>query len=316
MKNILYTLIFLFASLSATAQQETNYTFFMYNQQAYNPAYVGSRGFGSFTALYRNQWTGFEGAPKSQLLSYQSPFLNDRIGIGVTVSHFEMGITNNWNANLAYSYKLQITDDWGMRLGMQGVFRYQGINFGDEKVVVSVLNDPSINSGGETRNYDANVGLGVYLNYKDLFYFGASVPNMYPNDISINESNTSGELAEYSAHFYFNMGGRFAINENVAFSPNLLVKYVQDAPVNFDINANFIFYERFVAGFSGRYGSSGTFDSVDLLMLYQLSGSLGLGLGYDFTLSEIKDHSSGSYEIMLRYDLGGEKSDLENPRYF
>lgn len=316
MKNIFYTIIFLFASLTASAQQETNYTFFMYNQQAYNPAYVGSRGFGSFMALYRDQWTGFEGAPKSQLLSYQSPIFNERVGIGVTVSHFEMGITNNWMANMAYSYQLQISDDWGMRLGLQGVFRYQGINFGDEKVVLSVLDDPSINTGDETRNYDANVGLGLYLTYKELFYLGASVPNIYPNDISINPSNTIDNPAQYSPHFYVNVGGRFPFNDKVSFSPNLLVKYVQDAPINFDINANFIFYERFVAGFSGRYGTSGTFDSVDLLMMYQLSSNLGLGLGYDFTMSEIKDHSSGSYEIMLRYDLGREKGDLENPRYF
>lgn len=316
MKNTFYLIIFLFIAVSATAQQETNYTFFMYNQQAYNPAYVGSIGHGSFMALYRNQWTGFEGAPKSQLVSFQSPFFNERVGIGATVSHFEMGITNNWTANLAYSYKLQLSDDWGMRLGLQGVFRYQGINFNDEKVVLSVLNDPSIKTGGQVENYDGNVGLGLYLTYKELFYFGASVPNMYPNDISLNTSSTIDNPAQYSPHFYVNMGGRIPFNDNVVASPNVLVKYVTNAPIDIDMNLNLIFYNRFVAGISYRFGSSGTSESLDLLMMYQISSNLGLGLAYDYTLSEIKDHSAGSYEIMLRYDLGGEKDNLENPRYF
>jgi type IX secretion system PorP/SprF family membrane protein len=316
MKNIFYTLIFIFVSLTASAQQETNYTFFMYNQQAYNPAYVGSRGIGSFTALYRNQWTGFEGAPQSQLLSFQSPFLGENQGIGATVMRFEMGITSNWMTNLAYSYRLKISDDWGMRLGLQGVFRYQGINFQDEKVVLSVLDDPSISTGEETENYNGNVGAGLYLTYKDLFYFGASAPSIYKNDISINPSTSIENPAEYKPHFYFSMGGRIPFNENVALSPNLLVKYVKDAPTNFDLNANLIFYEQFVIGVSGRNGSSGTFDSVDLLMMYQFSGGFGLGFSYDYTLSEIKNYSSGSYELMLRYDLGGAKNDLENPRYF
>jgi hypothetical protein len=66
-----------------------------------------------------------------------------------------------------------------------------------------------------------------------------------------------------------------------------------------------LFYEQFVIGVSGRNGSSGTFDSVDLLMMYQFSGGFGLGFSYDYTLSGIKNYSSGSYELMLRYDMGG-----------
>ena len=316
MKNTFYTILFLMLANIAMAQQETNYTFFMYNQQTFNPAYVGSRDAGSFTALYRNQWTGFEGAPRSQLLSFQTPFSGGRAGIGATIMHFEMGITQNWMANLAYSYKLKISEEWSFRLGLQGVFRYQGINFGDDKVVLSVIDDPSINAGNETQNYDGNVGAGFYLTNKDNFYLGASIPGIYPNDISINESNTIENPAQYAPHFYISAGGRIPFGENVAVSPNTLVKYVKDAPVSIDANINLIFYERLVTGFSYRFGSSGTAESVDFLILCQLSSSFGLGAAYDYTLSDIKDFSSGSYEILLRYDLGGSKNDLDNPRYF
>lgn len=314
MKKYIYTLLFISFSISIFGQQDVQNTYFMYNQQLNNPAFVGSRDVASFTALYRNQWAGFEGAPTSATLSFQSPFLNERVGMGVTVAHNTQGITKSWFTSLAYSYKVPLTDDVAVRLGLQASLKYLGIDFSDDRVVLSALDDPSISTGEMNQEYLINVGAGAYFTFKEVFYLGLAVPQIYPNDFAINPTNSIA--ATNRPHFYLNAGANLKYTEKITFSPNILVKYVENAPIDFDVNANLIFNQKFLTGVSYRTGGNSGGESVDFLLMYQITPQLGAGMAYDLTLSKIKNYSSGTYEILLRYDLGREITDLENPRYF
>ncbi|MCB0517853.1 MAG: type IX secretion system membrane protein PorP/SprF [Lewinellaceae bacterium] len=310
----LSSIIFLLFSLVSVAQQEAQYTHFMYNQQLYNPAYVGSRNTASFMGLHRSQWIGFEGAPYSQVLSFQTPIMRQRAGVGATISRYALGVSYAWFGSGAYSYNLRLTQSLSLRLGLQATIEYFGIDFADPKVVTVSQNDPSLADGDFTSKYAANIGVGMYLTYKDMFYFGASSPQIYPNDIGFNETTIIS--AQISPHRYFNLGAVIPVSEQLELMPNLIVKWVDQAPLDGEINFNVRYLKKITAGLSYRVGGDKAGESVDALLFFQFNQKLGAGLAYDLTLSKVKKYQSGTIEVLLRYDLRDEKADLENPRYF
>ncbi len=310
----LSTIIFVLLGFSLWAQQEAHYTNFMYNQQLYNPAVVGSRNTPSFMALHRSQWIGFDGAPMSQVVSFQSPIMNQRAGLGGTMSRYSIGLSYAWYGSVAYSYNLRLTEDLSLRLGMQATLEYLGIDFDDDRVVVVTNFDESLKAGQFLNEYAANVGVGAYLTYKDLFYFGVSSPQLLPNDIGLNDLATT--TAQLNPHRYINMGAAIPINEQLELMPNFMMKYVDNAPLSFDINFSLRYAKKVTGGLSYRTGGNNKGDSIDGLVFFQISQKFGAGLGYDYTLSDIRTHQSGSLEVMLRYDLRTDEGDLENPRYF
>lgn len=313
MKNI-FTIIFLLLGISLSAQQEAHYTNFMYNQQLYNPAYVGSRNTPSFTALHRSQWIGFEGAPYSEVLSFQSPIMRQRAGIGGTISRYAIGVSYAWFGSAAYSYNLRLTPDLEVRLGLQASLEYLGINFGDEKVVTVSQYDPSLNENRFEDKYVGNVGVGAYLTYKNMFYLGVSAPQLYPNDVGLND--IARITAKQAPHRYLNLGAAIPVSDQLDLMPNFMVKWVDDAPLSFDVNFSVRYLQKVTAGVSYRLGGSGKGESVDGLVFFQVAPKFGVGLGYDYTVSKIKQYQSGTLELLLRYDLRDDKGDLENPRYF
>ncbi len=313
MKN-LFTIIFLLLGLSLWAQQEPHYTHFMYNQQLYNPAYVGSRNTPSFTALHRSQWIGWEGAPYSEVLSFQSPIMRQRAGIGGTISRSAIGVSYAWFGSAAYSYNLKLTQDLNLRLGLQATLEYLGIDFHDSRVVTVSQFDPSLAEGSFQDDYVGNVGVGAYLTYKNMFYLGASAPQLYPNDIGLNDF--SPITAQIAPHRYLNLGAIIPVNEQLDLMPNFMLKWVDNAPLSFDLNFSIRYLQKVTAGLTARLGGKGKAESMDGLVFFQVSPKFGAGLGYDFTLSKIREYQSGSVEVLLRYDLRDDKGDLENPRYF
>lgn len=315
MNKILY-IIFIIAGFSVTtfAQQEAQFTQFMYNQQILNPAYVGSRGAPSISALYRDQWIGFEGSPKVALVSFNMPILGDRVGFGLSAFNQRVGISNTWYTTMAYSYKLQINDDVDLRLGVQAAMKYLGLDFTDENARVLNPGDPSVAEGRSTNQYKGNVGLGAYLTVSDQLYVGLSIPYIYSNNISFNEETSQPAVEQ--AHYYGMVGGMFPLSDKLEFKPGLLAKYTENAPFDLDVHASLVFDRLLSAGLTYRLGGMGSGESVDLLVFYQISTQLGLGVAYDFSLGDLNDYNSGTFEAMLRLDLKNEKTQLENPRFF
>jgi type IX secretion system PorP/SprF family membrane protein len=314
MKNIyLYFLLFL-GSINTNAQQEQHYTQFMHNKLMINPAYAGSRGVPFLTGIYRNQWLGFEGAPKSGLVSFNTPFLSKRVGAGITLSHRSIGFEKNTNLSFAYSYNLIQKGNISIRGGLMGSGRYFGTDFRNTKTSIDIDFDNSLSKAKENAVY-GNFGAGLYGSIEDKFYVGVSVPSVISNNIG--KDNTATNInAKESQHIYAMAGASLPLSDDVYLLPAILIKYVKNAPIDADINLNLDIKKKVTAGISYRMGGDGRGDSVDLLFFMQATPMLGLGIAYDFTLSQIKDYSSGSFELLTQFDLRQKKNNMSNPRFF
>ncbi len=314
LKGFLICAIGLVGLPSASAQQQSQYTQFMYNQLTVNPAYAGSRGVGSLMALYRNQWLGFEGSPETKLLSFNAPIFSNKVGFGLTVSNHTIGVMDSWYAAMAYSYNIQLNEESSLRIGIQGNLRALAIDFSDPSVYIRQDGDASILENQATNNYSGNFGAGMYLTVKN-FYFGLSAPYIYPNEIGFNSDAQLSRIAQESPHFYAMAGTLIPMGANFRLKPAILAKYVSNAPFDLDVNLSVVYNLVLTAGVSYRLGGDGIGDSIDLLALYQFR-NIALGIAYDYNLSDLSQHNSGSLEALVRFDFVKEQADMANPRFF
>lgn len=323
MKYILLISAFVLFSLGLQAQQEHQFTQFMYNKVYYNPAFAGSRGVSSVTALYRNQWLGFEGSPISKLVSFETPLMNQNAGLGLLVANHNEGLMNSWQGTMSYNYNIKFSETVGLRFGLSGSLRTFSIDFSDPNTArVSQQGDPSIPTG-EVTSYNGNFGIGAVMEFSK-FHVGFSVPNMFENEIG--EDNGQPNIALYSRHYYGVIGARPNITENIVLQPTLMTSYVKGSPIEIDFNLSLLFNNTFLVGSSYRHGGTSFAESIDFNLFYQVVPRFGLGAAYDLHLGDVAELGSGSIEILARFDFGANaggngiggssKNKLANPRYF
>lgn len=280
----------------------------------YNPAYAGARPVPTITGIFRSQWVGFEGAPQSGLVSFSSPFLTKRVGVGGVASYKKIGLQRDFHASLAYAYELiSIEKKASVRVGIQASLRSLGIAFNDADPF-QPIGDPSL-PDQRISDFLGNVGAGVFGTFMEKFIVGFSVPRIYSNNIG-ESTNPATTLAKESPHFYGMVGGIFPLSDDINLQPAVLFKYVKNAPFDADININLDIRQKVTAGISYRLGGNGPGESVDLLVLWQASPQLGIGAAYDFTLSDVKDHTAGSIELLVQADLKKpKKKEVFSPRF-
>lgn len=314
-KLLLFISFVVLTSGSLVAQQESQYTQFMFNKLLLNPGYAGSEDVPSAMILYRNQWLGFDGNPESKMISFDAPIIKDRVGFGISIANNTHGLFDNWYGSMAYSYNVKMSEKMAVRFGIQGSIKYYSIDFNSSDANIENPSDQSIPNiiGDPGRLWRGNFGMGAYLTY-ETFYFGLSVPHFYPNFLGYN--NSIIETAKESPHFYAMIGGLWPIAPKWQIKPGALLKYVENAPFDADINLSLVYDYRFHFGASYRLGGDGSGESVDILAYFKTSSIFGIGVAYDFPLSQIADHTAGSIEALIKLDLVKEKADLANPRFF
>lgn len=310
-------LLILFCCIQADAQQQRLYTMFMYNKLGLNPGYAGYHDHACVTGIYRNQWIGFDGAPETQMLSFQTPLDGQRIGVGANLSRTSIGVSSMTTFDGIYAYRLPLGNGT-LSLAAQASVRNLDIDYADPalRAVQDLSIDPGVEVGRESKVI-ANFGTGVYFHTDDL-YLGLSAPRLMRSDIDLDDNNLF--ISREERHFYL-MGG-YVINAGYTLDvvPQVLVKYVTGAPVNVDINTSLIWKKDYTVGVSYRSGgASADFgESIDLLASARVARGLLLGVSYDFSLSALRKHSSGSVEVVLRYCFGqpAREGEFVNPRYF
>ncbi|HHS95010.1 MAG TPA: type IX secretion system membrane protein PorP/SprF [Phaeodactylibacter sp.] len=317
MKKIGSILLLSFMTVVAFAQQEQQYTQFIYNKLSLNPGYAGSHDSPCLTGFYRNQWMGLEGAPKTMGLSFDMPMLNKRIGVGMNLARNTIGITERWTLDGVYAYRIPLGHGT-MSIGVQGSIRYHGNDYSDSRLTSTqpISIDGSIPTG-EQKKYLPNFGAGLYYS-SDKFYFGFSVPRVLLNNIDFNSIDGVVRSKE-AVHLYGMVGLIMKMNERVKFQPQLLLKYADNSPFDFELNTSFIFNDMYTAGLTYRAGGGkDSFgESLDLLLSARFTPQFLFGLSYDITLSDLKTYNSGSIEAVLRYCFGSaEGEDIVNPRFF
>lgn len=313
--TFLVTSLFLLIANSVLAQQDVLSTQFMFNKLAVNPAFAGNSESANITAIMRDQWTGFEGAPKSQALSVNFPKFG-KVGIGINISRQTVGVSEKLTFDGIYAYRFKLNNGT-LSMGMSFSGRYFEQDFSDPKLVlIHPYNEDSAIDGALYSTRIFNVGFGAYYS-NNRFYLGASIPRLIRADIDYKP----GTKKSYEVrHIYFMTGGAMDITNKIVVMPQLLGRWAENSPYNLDLNLGFLFYDRFYVASTLRTGgtSEDWFESADFILGFHLTRNIFFATSYDVTMTPLKKYENGSLELLLQYNFGKSVKPIEiiNPRFF
>jgi len=309
MKQINFFILFCFGLSLSFAQQESAFNHYMFNHQSINPGYAGARGLSSFTSVVRSQWTGIEGAPLTQTLSFNAPITSKNLGFGLSVLNDKIGPTSSTSFDIDLSYHLRLNrNDHRLSIGLKlGALNY----FLNPDLINTLIgNDASFESSVD-KKIMANIGFGAYY-YTQKFYLGLAIPRILENkDFGLER------------HTYLMTGGLFQMNESLLLKPSFLLKQTKTVAA-FDASLLLIINERFWTGLQIRnvinrkdffnFAESGS----SALIGIQLGENLSIGYSYGFPASITnKGLNASSHELMIRFDLFQKvKGYLRSPRFF
>lgn len=312
MKKIYLTLLLTLTSIGGLiAQQDAQYTQYMYNTMAVNPAYAGSRGVFSITGLHRSQWVGLDGAPTTQTLNFNTP-VSKRVGVGLSIVNDEIGNGTNQDTyfDAVFSYTIPTSETGKLSFGLKAGGHLLNIDFNKLRNY-----NPALNPAGYQdidRRFSPNFGAGIYY-HTNKFYAGLSAPNFLKTEHFDSSGSSTTGLAEERINLYFITGYVFDLNPDLKFKPAALVKAVQGAPLQVDLSANFMLHDKFTLGAAYRWDAA-----LSALVGFQISDQFMVGLAYDKETTELGNtaFNDGSFEVMLRYELKTKYKKVLTPRFF
>ena len=252
MKKFIITLVLFTTSIwGIMAQQDAQYTQYMYNTLSVNPAYAGSRGVLSINALHRSQWVGLDGAPTTQTVNFNTP-VSQRLGVGLSIVNDRIGNGTNQDTyfDAVISYTVPTSQTGKLSFGIKAGGHALNIDFNQ---LSNYSNEASsLGLSNIDKKFSPNFGAGVYY-HTDKFYAGLSVPNFLKTE-HFDSSSTS--LAQERMNFYLITGYVFDLNPTLKFKPAALVKAVAGAPLQIDVSANFMINEKFTLGAAYRWDAA------------------------------------------------------------
>ncbi|MEL1243262.1 type IX secretion system membrane protein PorP/SprF [Flavobacterium sp. DGU11] len=296
--------LLIFNALHVRAQQDPQYTQYMYNTLTVNPGYTGSTGNLEATLQHRTQWVGIDGAPQTQAFSIHSPMLADNVGLGLSVVNDRLGPSNETYVNGNFSYTIPLGLDTKLAFGLRAGARMLNIDWSKGRYYQE--GDPLLNTNINNK-INPTIGSGIYV-YDEKWYAGVSVPNFLRSDYydDVQESTVSDRL-----HYYVMGGYVFDLTEDVKFKPAVLAKIVSGSPIIVDASANFLIQNVVTLGASYRWD-----DSVSALAGFQITKGIFAGYSYDYSVTQLNKYNDGSHEIILRFQLVPNGSRIKSPRFF
>lgn len=307
LRKSLYIVVVMVSQLMF-AQQDSQYTQYMYNTQTINPGYAGSRGMFSLTGLYRSQWVGFNGAPETLNFSFNTP-VGERVGIGLSFYTDEIGISKEDNIAADFSYTINLNDR-GTKLafGLKAGLNILDVDF--SKLNPNNPNDPAFSNANNIEGQISPViGTGLYLTHRERWYLGLSAPSLLKTK---HYDQATISTADERIHLYLIGGYVFDLSPSWKFKPAFLMKSVAGSPIAVDLSANFWYNEKLTLGGAYRFDSG-----ISGLLGFQVTKGIMLGYAYDYDLTDIAEYAHGSHEFFLRFEIGGRKSfGVINPRFF
>ena len=306
-RKIIGFVLVLFSSF-IHAQQDSQYTHYMYNTVNINPAYAGSRGVMSIFGLHRTQWVGLDGAPVTSTLSINTPITNN-LGLGLSFINDKIGPSDESDLAVDFSYTIPVSEIFKLSFGLKASANLLNIDF--TKLDQYDDNDTTFETNIDNK-FSPNIGVGLYL-HSEKTYVGLSAPHLLETKHFDEYANVGSDSHVAKRNIQYNLiaGHVFDLNYSVKFKPSLLVKMVQGAPLDIDLSANFLINEKFVAGAAYRVNSA-----ASLMAGFQISQSLFIGYGYDFDTTPLAKYNSGSHELFLRYELFKKYDKIISPRFF
>ena len=284
------------------AQQDSQYTQYMYNTVSVNPGYAGTRGSLSMVGIYRNQWVGLEGAPETLNFSVNSPIGVQGVGVGLGFTSDKIGPSTESIITADFSYTIPVSEGTKLSFGVKGGLSL--LDLDPNKLLIYNPNDYDLSQ----KTYSSPVvGAGLYL-HSDSWYLGLSSPNLLETE---HYDDVQVSTATEKTHVYFIGGYVFTLNSNLKLKPAVLAKGVMGAPLAVDISANALLYNKVSFGLAYRLDAA-----VSGMAGFQVNDHIMIGYAYDYDTTELGNYNSGSHEIFLRFELGTKLRAKVNPRFF
>jgi type IX secretion system PorP/SprF family membrane protein len=306
----------LMLSTDIKAQQDPQFTHYMYNMSVINPAYATDNpGVINLGGLYRAQWVGVEGAPTTGTFFAHTP-LSKRVEVGLSFVNDQIGgVVNENNLYADFAYVVPVSENTKISFGVKAGATLFSTNFNGFQYS-SPLPDAAFQNN--ISRVFPNVGAGTYL-FGSNYYVGLSVPNLLQTKHLERRDGITTTGVE-SIHFFLTSGYVFTFNgnDNLKVKPAFMAKGVEGAPIALDLTTNILFNNKFEAGVGYRLG-----DSVSGLASFYVTPTFRIGYAYDYTLTNLRNFNSGSHEVFVLFDLGKSKSSSDktngydkSPRFF
>ncbi len=305
MKKLILLFFTVLIAQQISAQQDPQYTQYMYNMNIINPAYAGISEGLSVGALYRSQWVGLDGGPETFTFNIHSP-VGKQLALGLSVISDKIGPVEETNAYVDASYTIPLGMETRLAFGVKGGFTFHDIAIAESQITLVDLSDPFFaNAINETT---PNIGAGVYFYKPNKYYISISVPNIL-NGVHLDANGT--KIGSESEHLFTAAGYVFDLSENFKLKPHALLKYAFDAPVSYDLNANLFMYDLVEFGVGYRLD-----DSFSAMINFQVTKDLRIGYAYDAINSGLDIVTDSSHELFINYDFNFSSKVSRSPRYF
>lgn len=328
--NILRGAILAIIPITASAQQNVQFSQYIFNMLSVNPAYAGYKEDVFANAIYRKQWTSFPGSPQTGGISIDGALnasKDNRVGLGMQIMYDKLGPQDATSIYGMYSYRIPLNEDGDKRLCLgigAGVTQY-AIN--GDALLYNDDNDPAIPLG-RASTWVPDARLGVYY-FTSTFYLGLSVMDLFSLYLDNSKYYWQGyqyKVIRKTQHLYFNAGAMLNLSEHIKLKPSLLIKEDFKGPTNLDLTAMLLIADRFWAGASYRTGvkiwdkpalSSDLeqLDAASAIVQFNITPQFRVGYAYDMTVSKLASYQGGSHEISIGFLFNGKKRVI-SPRYF
>lgn len=321
MKKIFILTILTISVLLAKAQQDAQFSQYMFNGIYINPAYAGYKEQLNLHAFYRNQWTGIEGSPTTMSIAVDAIANNGNVGLALQISSDRIGAQRNLSAYANYAYRIPMNSDGSSRLAF-GV----GVGAVQPGIDGSMLNpnDFEVNQPvGIQSTIVPDARAGVYFS-NNRFYAGFSADNLVSQYIDIDRY---AFIAQPKPHYYLTAGMLLPINEDLQLKPSFLLKDDRGGPTSLDVSAFFIIADKVWLGASYRTGIKlydkrylqkdlSNLNSGVVAAQFFAGSNLRIGYAYDFSIGPLQGYSGGTHEISIGYFFKRKSLRMVTPRYF
>jgi type IX secretion system PorP/SprF family membrane protein len=316
--------------MHSVAQQNIQFSQYVFNGLSINPAYAGYKEDLYLNAVYRHQWAGFPGAPRTGGISLDgvTPASDNKVGLGVQVLFDKLGPQEATSIYGSYSYRIPLDDDGTRRLCLgigAGVTQYSI----DGTALQYIDNNDLAIPMGKNSVWVPDARFGIYY-YTPRFYAGASVMDLfslYTDATRYNWKGNNYSTIRKTQHLYVTAGTMIPLSEHLQLKPSFLVKEDFKGPTNIDLNAFLLVEERLWIGASYRtdiniWNKTGLqkdlseLNAASAMLEYYASEKLRIGYSYDLNVNRMAGYQGGSHEISLGFLFPSKKYVIRNPRYF
>lgn len=286
-------------------QQDPTFSQYMFNMLAFNPGYAGINSMFCATALSRQQWVGFKGAPSTTVFNISAPIspFHIKSGVGINVESDNLGFEKDILLSGSYSYLMDVGQGklgLGISLGMLNMSLSPSWQIPSGDAHTPASGDPLI---PETKESYVAFDAGVGAFYRtDRLYAGLSITHINEPKIKF----TKGE-PYISRHYYFTTGYTIQLsNPALELLPSFFA-YSDGKVLQMAVNTLVKYNKKVWGGVSYRAG-----DSVIGILGIELYNGIRIGYSYDFPLTDIRKSTSGTHEFMVNYcfDFGSGKSPM------